>query len=168
MSDAVILDSTGVFADGHALARAAHEIEDCVVWVAHRDGGLKLINAAIERWTGMPAYSAVGMGWLRTVRPAHREHCYGTLLNALRESKPWSLNFSLRGADDHEFWVVAGARCVVDPRRRRLLGAIGACVRLDSPEPFLRLLAVLAEFPGRAAVLSAQGHGPASSPRTGD
>jgi PAS domain-containing protein len=160
MSGAVILDATGVFADAPALARAAYEIDDCVVWVAHRDGGLKLINAAIERWTGLPPYSAVGMGWLRAVRPAHREHCYGTLLTALRESKPWSLNFSLRGVDDDDFWVVAGARCVVDTRRARLLGAVGACVRLDAPDPFRRLHAVLAEFPGRAAALSAEGQRP--------
>jgi PAS domain-containing protein len=160
MCEAAFLDATGAFSDGAALARAASEIDDCVVWVAHRDGGLKLINDAIERWTGMPTYSAVGMGWLRTVGPAHRDHCYGTLLNALRESKPWALNFSLRGADDHEFWVVAGARCVVDPRRRRLLGAVGACVRLDSPDPFHRLRTVLAEFPGRVTALSTRGDEP--------
>jgi PAS domain-containing protein len=162
MSDVVFLDVARVFSDQRALVRASAEIEDCVVWVAHRDGGLTLINPTIERWTGMPTYSAVGTGWLRTVHPSHRDYCYGTLLTALRESKPWSLNFSLLGADDREFWVIAGARCVVDPRGNRLIGAFGACVRMDSPDPFGRLQAVLGRFPGRAAALSAQRRGTAS------
>jgi PAS domain S-box-containing protein len=153
MSDVVFLDFARVFSDQRALERASYEIEDCVVWVAHRDGGLTLINPTIERWTGMPPYSAVGMGWLRTVHPSHRECCYETLLTALRESKPWSMNFSLLGADD-EFWVVAGARCVVNPESRQLIGAFGACVRMDSPDPFGRLQLVLGRFPARAAALS--------------
>jgi PAS domain-containing protein len=155
MSDVVFLDFARVFSDQGALARAASEIEDCVVWVAHRDGGLTLINPTIERWTGMPTYSAVGTGWLRTVHPSHRDCCYGTLLTALRESKPWSLNFSLLDADDSEFWVIAGARCVVDPQTGQLIGAFGACVRMDSPDPFGRLQTVLGQFPARVAVLSA-------------
>lgn len=155
MSDVVFLDFTRVFSDQRALARASYEIEDCVVWIAHRDGGLTLINPTIERWTGMPTYSAVGTGWLRTVHPSHREYCYGTLLTALRESKPWSLNFSIMGADHREFWVTAGARCAVDPQTRRLIRAFGACVRLDAPDPFGRLETVLGRFPGRAVVLAA-------------
>lgn len=165
MSEVVILDVTRVFADQPALARAAGEVEDAVVWVAHRDGGLRLINPTIHRWTGLPTYSAVGVGWLKAVHPSHRDHCYGTLLTALRESQPWSLNFSFLDAGGVPFWVIAGARCVVDPASRRLLGAVGACVRMDGPEPFSRLSTVLNQFPGRAAFLSREGHdaGPAPS-----
>ena len=165
MSDVVILDATGLFSDQRALARAADEIDDGVVWVAHRDGGLRLINLTIERWTGLPTYRAVGTGWLQAVHPSHRDHCYGTLLTAIRESKPWSLNFSFLGTDRAEFWVIAGARCVVDPERRRLLGAVGACVRMDHPDPFSRLHAVLGQFAGRAAALSSERRGPTD---TGD
>lgn len=154
MSDFVFLDFARVFSDQRALARASYEVEDSVVWVAHRDGGLTLINPTIERWTGMPTYRAVGNGWLKAVHPSHREYCYATLLIALRESKPWSLNFSLLGIDDREFWVIAGARCVVDPQRERLIGAFGACVRMDSEDPFDRLQTILTRFPTRAAALS--------------
>ena len=174
MSEVVILDGTGVFADQPALARAAGEIEDAVVWVAHRDGGLRLINPTIQRWTGLPTYSAVGVGWLKAVHPSHRDHCYGSLLTAVRESKPWSLNFSFLGADHLPFWVIAGARCVVDPESRRLLGAVGACVRMDGPDPFSRLYTVLGQFAGRAAVLSSEPlgsaapHGPTPEPEVGD
>ena len=162
MSDVVFLDFTRVFSDQRALEQAADEIEDCVVWVAHRDGGLTLINRTIHRWTGMPTYSAVGSGWIKTVHPSYRDHCYETLLTALHELKPWYLSFPLLSADHRSFWVTAGARCVVDPERRRLIGAFGVCVGMDYPNPSNRLETVLGRFPGRAAVLSAQRCGTAS------
>lgn len=113
--------------DSEARFRNMADHAPVMIWVTDPQGSASYLSASWYEFTGRPAQSGLGRGWLEPVHPEDRERTLSTLLQASDERLPVSVEYRMRRADGQWRWVIDSAQPRMG-RNRRFLGYIGSVV----------------------------------------
>lgn len=97
-----------------------------MIWVADPEGQAVYFNRPWLDFTGRPSDEQLGLAWADAVHPDDRGRTLGIQLDAIRESRPFELEYRLLRHDGAPRWVLT--RGVPLHRAGRLQGFVGSCV----------------------------------------
>lgn len=98
-----------------------------MIWRADADLARTFLNAQWLRFTGRPAESELGHGWLDGVHPDDRRRCAEVAGAALAGRRPYEVEFRLRRHDGAWRWVLdQGRPCTIEGGTFE--GYFGSCI----------------------------------------
>ena len=97
-----------------------------MIWVADPEGQAVYFNRPWLEFTGRPSGEQIGLAWADAIHPEDRSRTLETHLEAIRDSRPFELEYRLIRHDGAPRWVLA--RGVPLHRAGRLQGFVGSCL----------------------------------------
>jgi PAS domain S-box-containing protein len=86
-----------------------------IIFSRQPDGGREYISSRFYEYTGAPANSAIGFGWLEYVHPDDKEQSEAHWMRCVQSGETYESEYRLRGADSRYRWFRARAVPVRDP-----------------------------------------------------
>jgi len=87
-----------------------------IIFSRQADGARDYISARFYEYTGAPAGSASGFGWLDYVHPDDRERSMSRWMHCVRSSENYESEYRIRGKDGHYRWFRARAIPIRDQK----------------------------------------------------
>jgi PAS domain S-box-containing protein len=87
-----------------------------IIFSRQADGSRDYISSRFYDYTGAPAGSAVGLGWLEYVHPDDKPQSLGHWLHCVESGQAYESEYRLRGADSQYRWFRARAVPLRDPQ----------------------------------------------------
>ena len=112
--------------DLRALANSIPQL----AWIASFDGTMSWYNQRWHDYTGTTAEQMAGDGWAMAYDPAHLPQMLQGWKAALRDGKPFEMEFPIRGSDGQYRWFLTRANPVRD-RGGQLLRWFGTSTDVD-------------------------------------
>jgi len=97
-----------------------------IIFSRKSDGARDYISNRFYEYTGAPAGSAVGLGWLEYMHPDDRERSMTHWMHCVQSGDTYESEYRLRGADGQYRWYRARAVPLQDPQGA-ILKWYGAC-----------------------------------------
>jgi PAS domain S-box-containing protein len=97
-----------------------------IIFSRQSDGARDYISSRFYEFTGAPADSAVGMGWLEYMHPDDRERSLDHWLRCVRSGEAYESEYRLRASDGSYRWFRARAVPLRDPQGE-ILKWYGTC-----------------------------------------
>lgn len=125
-------------AESAQLFRLIAETIPHMVWTARPDGWNDYLNARVREYTGLTTPQLEGWGWSSILHPEDRERCLERWTAALRNGRPYAIEFRLRRHDGAYLWHLGAAM----PLRTggRIVRWFGTCTDIDDQKKAARLL----------------------------
>ncbi|HEX2188738.1 MAG TPA: PAS domain S-box protein [Longimicrobiaceae bacterium] len=98
-----------------------------LIWVAGTDGLRHFFNRPWLEFTGRTVEQEAGNGWAAGVHPDDRDRCMDVYLSALRERRPFRMEYRLRRADGEYRWLLDHGVPLLTPEGE-LTGFTGSCI----------------------------------------
>lgn len=108
------IDSTLSEERGHY--RQLMESLPLLVWTCRPDGPCDYLGPQWVEYTGIPAESQLGFGWLEQIHPEDRERTIGHWKNTAGAGKPFEIEFRIRRRDGQYRWFKTYALPLRDSR----------------------------------------------------
>lgn len=89
-----------------------------IIFSRKADGTRDKISSRFYEYTGAPADSAVGFGWMEYLHPDDKERSLGHWMRCVQSGESYETEYRLRGADGQYRWFRARAVPLRDPEGR--------------------------------------------------
>jgi len=86
-----------------------------IVYVGRADGTIAYVNAAWERFSGVPVDSVLENGWTDVLHPGDAARIGGAWLDAMASAVPFREEFRIRDRAGEYRWVISHAIPTFDP-----------------------------------------------------
>jgi PAS domain S-box-containing protein len=97
-----------------------------IIFSRQADGARDYISSRFYDYTGAPAGSAVGFGWLEYLHPDDKERSLAQWTRCVKSGQPYEAEYRIRGVDQQYRWFRARAVPLRDPEGK-ILKWYGTC-----------------------------------------